>query len=675
MFRSTSNLRRRAARGLACLALPLLLALAACTDPEPWKGIVDDERKGDPNCDNLDQGQCIYPFPTDLYRAVENGRPELRFPEDTLPSRGNDVVDPSGYRRNGGYSAITPIYFTLEGATLEGTPPWDDIGRSLDKASRTLVLDAETGELQAHFAEIDVFSTMGDEPTPVIALRLARKLAYARRFIVAVHGLVGSDGKPLPATEGFAALRDRKPSTVAGVGKRREHFERNIFPAIEKAGIARADLQLAWDFTTDVEERTNGTLVAVRDAVFDVIGEDGPEYVIDAVEVDPSAEIARLIRGRARVPSFITGKSGEVQRLRLDDEGRPVAQGVEEVEFELQIPKSIWEGSEPGYVVQYGHGLLGSKNQARGGWFRQQANEQGFLIFGADMQGMSDGDLSIWLGVLTGNLSDLPYLSDKPHQGLVNHLALVRMLKGRFSRENDPRFTRAGGTPVYDPEKIRYYGNSQGGTMGGVMMSLQKDITRGVLGVPGGAYAFLLTRATLFVEGMGAPMIALYKDDMRDFIAVMGLAQLAFDRIDPINFEHRMTENPFPGTPSHTVLLHVAKEDAQVHNQISDIVARTVGASLMSPSVRNVWGLPPVSGTATGNVMVEWDFNIGNFGSGLVPMDLDVTHGCLRKLKEAQEQMDHFYRTGETRNTCHWGNGACFVPDDWNVPFCGGPRG
>lgn len=645
---------------------PLLACLVATACDSP---IVDNEYMGEAICDNLDEGQCLFPFPSNFFRSEENGRGALTFEEGSLPTRSREV-DPTEFRRADGYSVMTPIYFTFEGSTLAGTPQWDDVDASLKASSGTVIIDTQTGELIPHWAEIDVFSTKSVEPTPVIALRLPAPLQYDRRYVVAVQGLKDEDGSVLPATRGFAPLRDKEPSNLRGVGQRRDHYEKNVFPVLEKAGVDRKKLQMAWDFTTRTEGNANGMLIKVRDAVDEAIGTVGPDFVIDEVEFDPHPDIARLVRGRAMVPSFLTGTPGQLQKLRIDEQGNPVAEGFEEVEFELQIPVSVWNGTQPGHVMQYGHGLLGNKGQARGGWLRDQANKQGFLILGISMQGMSDGDLAIWLNILTSDLASLPFLTDKIHQGLVNHLAVVRMLKGSFLQETDGRFTRPDGSPVYDPSKIYYYGISQGGTMGSVMMSIQKDITRGVLGVPGAGFSFLLTRATLFVESMGLPIIWMYENDMRDFLAMMGLVQVAFDPVDAVNFLHRVTENTFPDTPPHRVLIHVAREDAQVHNQVSDLVARTAGAKLVSPSVRYVWGLPTDPGPVAGNAMVEYDFGIENFPNELVPMELDHSHGCLRKLAEVQSQIDHFYRTGEIKNFCEWGDGACFVPQEWNEANC-----
>ncbi len=649
-----------------CLMCLILLLLAAGCDST----IIDEERIGREECDNLDRSQCIFPFPSDHFRLEEGDISRLDFPIGSLPHRQDRDVDPAGFNRRGGFSVISPIYFVLPGATLERATLFDDIDGSLCPSSTTIVLNAETGELMPHWAEIDRFSTLEgtneDSSPAVITLRLARRLEESTRYIVAVHGMTGENGETLQATPGFAPLREEEPSIMVGVGRRRDHYEENIFPLLESTGIERSSLQLAWDFTTDSEENVTGNLLAMRDALFETIGEDGPEYELTAVEEGNfSRGIARSIRGIARVPSFLEGTRGSVEYLRLDSDGNPVHEGFEEVEFQLQIPVSVWEGDEPGYVVQYGHGLLGSKGEARSRWLQEYSDEAGFLMMAIDMQGMATEDRNIWLDVLSDDISNLAYLAEKPHQGVINHLAMARLLKSDpFS--SDPDIVREDGGPAYDPERVLYKGNSQGGTMGGVMMPIQTDITRGVLGVPGGAYNLLLSRTDLFVELIDLVLLADYHDHLVDFTAIMGLLQLSFDPIDAINYMHRLSGDTFPGTPEHRVLLVAAREDAQVHNQITDLVARTAGATLLSPVVREIWGLETSPEPVDGSAMAEYDFGRPAFPNEPVPSQYD-THGCLRYFEPARRQITHFFETGMAENFC---DGPCIAPEEYNEQHC-----
>ena len=80
----------------------------------------------------------------------------------------------------------------------------------------------------------------------------------------------------------------------------------------------------------------------------------------------------------------------------------------------------------------------------------------------------------------------------------------------------------------------------------------------------------------------------------------------------------------------------------------------------MNP-VRPVWGLDEATPGETGSGLVEWDYGLEEpFIS--VPPDKDTDpHGRPRKAFEAQEQLNHFLRTGELLNYC---DGPCVDIDD-----------
>lgn len=627
------------------LVIPALVA--ACEVPND--GLVETE--GSLACDGLDESSCMFPFPSDYYRDADTGF--LKLHEDALPiSQQGQMMEGDLFNKSDGYSPLTPIYFQLEGATLDGAPAYDSIGRSLEKSARTLIVDAQTGELAPHWAEWDHFAL--DSGEKIVALRIANRLKYGRRYIVAVQGLVDEDGKTLEPERGFKALRDGSGSIVKGVHARRERFEKDVFAPLKKAGIDRSKLQLAFDFTTATEDNSIGAMLSMREEVLQHIGEEGPEYEVTKVETFDAGPIAIMVTGIAKVPSYLTGTPGKAQPLRRDASGKPVAEGFEDVEFQVQIPRSALTSQEPAAIMKYGHGLLGRKAEAHNSWLREMANRYNFVVIAADLQGMATEDELIWANVLVEDMSNLPLLAEKPHQGVMNYMALVRMMKGRFFKDTDPRFTKEG-TPYYDPERFYYYGNSQGGTMGALHMSLQPDIERGVLGVPGGAFSFLLTRAAIF-EDFAVPIRSSYLE-ARDFLTIMGLVQIGFNKLEPMNFASRITENPYPGLKPHRVLLQVAREDAQVHNEVSHLLGRVVGAKLLEPALRPIWGLESAQSPYAGNAIVEYDYGVPDTGKPNYPSIRETdTHSHTRKQIEAQDQLWHFLTSGESKNFC---SGSC----------------
>jgi hypothetical protein len=624
------------------------LGVAACDKGPP---------EGSTACDNLDESQCLFPFPSDFYRTVSGGSAQLTFPTAAMPvSTANVPIDPAPYLQHDGFSTVTPIIFYLDHATLTGAPTKHDIDTSLTAQSKTILLDATTGELWPHFAEFDYIAALYG--AAVINLRIAKPLAFQHRYIVAVQSLVDDSGKTLPATRGFAALRDKGDSPVVGIEERRAHFESDIFPALAQAGVSRDSLQLAWDFTTTSEDSVTRVLLSMRKQLFDTIGADGPAATITSVDEPTTGSIAKIITGIAKVPSFLLPKSADgIKRVMFDANDLPVLTGTIDTEFTLQIPHSIWDATDGrlAAVVQYGHGFLGSKQEAQSGWLQDFANAQGFLILATDMEGMNEEAGVTWVQRMPDDLSTAPLLADWPHQGVINHLALQRMMTGAFLRDTDPRYTRAG-VPLYDPKRLYYDGNSQGGTMGNIQISTSIDITRAGLGVPGTAFSYLVHRASQW-QTFSAAIQPRYPNT-RDFSAIMGLLQIAFDRIEPTYYANHVTVDPFDGAPSHQVILQTGLGDAQVNNDVSQLLARIVGAKLVTPSVRPVWGLDSLAAPFSGqNAYIEFDYGVPLNPADNEPESSDTdTHELTRKNPVAQAQLWHFLETGEIIQTC---DGPC----------------
>lgn len=634
--------------------------------PPVDQGVLEDnfdveETEGDAQCDGLHPWHCLMPFPSDYFRAaLDDGTFGLRFGPEVLPAYGNggrQHLRSEGFEHADGWGVATPILFSYPGAALTNTAAIFDPASGLADDSPSVILDAETGERVGHWIEFD-YLTLAEEH-PVIALRPAAPLARSRRYIVAIRGLSDADGVVLPATPGFEALRDGTASRTVGIHARRARFEAEIFAPLDAAGVDRADLQLAWDFTTSSAENAQRDLLSMRDQMLAEVGMAGPAFTIDAVEPMQDPNIRTTIIATAEIPSFVTPEDPlGLRRLRMGADGLPEAQGVESIEFTLQIPHAAYEGDAPIGVMMYGHGLLGSKNEARGGYLRQMANEYGFIILATDMQGMAEYDAGVWLRNLINDPTAFPWFSEKPLQGVVNQLALQRLVKGALG--SAPELQHDDGTPIFDADDLMYYGNSQGGTIGTLMMALSTDVPRGVLGVPGCCYPILLQRNSDFV-GQYVTIFDNVVANRTEFSLLLGLLGTGFDRLDPWTWGPHIIDDPLPGTPRHAVLLHIAKEDPSVHNQVSFFLARAIQAPLLVPAVRPVWGLDTVEYPHMGSGTVEFDFGWPDDDTPQTPPESEDNdaHQWSRRSPEAQRQMMHFLRTGEIIDTC---DGACVVP-------------
>ncbi|KPK53228.1 MAG: hypothetical protein AMJ63_07145, partial [Myxococcales bacterium SG8_38_1] len=357
------------------------------------------------DCDSLVPEFCGYPFPSNVYTIEDDttvtGR-KVAFGAQFLQNNDSTPWDYSD-----GFSAGTPILTYLPGATDAVFGGVTDIDQSLSATSPTLLLDAETGELVPHFAQIDVQALQepGIRPDQVSSmLRPVVRLRDNARYIVAFRNVTDGDSNVIPASAEFAALRDGTASDDESIEARRNLYE-DIFAKIEAKGWSRDEIQIAWDFNTASDENNTRWLLHMRDTAFELIEADGGvKYTIDSVEEDyDPTNIAFRIFGTFKVPLFMS--SPEAGSLLLLDENEMPRVNEEQpwadIPFEVLIPSSA-TAQNPAATIEYGHGLFGEKEQIESGHFRSFMNEYNYAFFGTDLQGMSDSDYGVVVDALTG---------------------------------------------------------------------------------------------------------------------------------------------------------------------------------------------------------------------------------------------------------------------------------
>lgn len=610
-------------------------------------------------CDPLVPSYCAAPFPSNVFTVEDantaTGR-RVEMAEELMPADGSgNRPDPAPWNALDGFSpgiAISTHFpdVTPDSLTASNVATAITIERSLEDDSPTVLLNAATGERVPHWVDLD--ATGSDDGNRMFMLRPAVRLDDGTRYIVAIRGLVDGDGNPIAATEGFAALRDRTPSDDAAINDRRPLYG-DIFIHTTEAGIERDDLQLAWDFSTSSSENNTAWMVHMRDEAFELIGADGPSYSITSVDDnwDKEGLIAHRIYLDMEVPMYLD-QADPLASLQYGDDGMPEPNGTAMFEVEILIPASAQ--TTPVRPLQYGHGLLGSKEQIESGHFRQFINDYGYALFSVDFIGFASDD-ELFIGAMLGNGSfhQFKQVIDRQHQGMLNSLVAMRMMLTSFAA--DPNYGS-----LIDNSDGYYLGISQGGIYGPSYMALSTDITRGAFGVPGMPYNVLLSRSVdfdIFFDILRASFT-----DSRDHMMLLNLAQMQWDRMEPTGYVPHLLTNTFPGTEPKEVLIRAAVGDHQVTNYGAHIMTRSLNIPHLDTGVRDIWGLESEAGPIAGSAYVEYDF-------GLRPDPVDNTpqracedpHGKVRRLDEARQQLDTFFRTGSIENTCE--NGECRFAD------------
>jgi hypothetical protein len=498
-----------------------------------------------------------------------------------------------------------------------------------------------------------------------VIIRPGANFAEGRRYVVVLKNLK-RDSDPahtLPAGTGFAACRDRTDTALPTVRSRCEALEENVFPVLRRAGIPRNDdLYLAWDFTTASTENNVGRLRHMRDDAFiNYLGQqeapDGsiinlgrvPKFKVTSVSAD-----RRTIQGSFTVPSYVvpvdpspleqerefrqqlkeqfpqlaplldpfnsipreaTTVSAPPNRLFYNPadnpnpndplgqrygDGLPDRTGEMTTTFTCELPPQALSNPGSTRPIVYGHGLLGGQGE------RGSDNEYNLMYCKADWFGFAFGDVPNVVTALM-DMSNFPVIPDGSQQGMINQLFFARLLRHPEGFAADPAF-QVNGQPVYDTREVFYDGNSQGGILGGVVVAMSKDITRGVLGVVGMNYSTLLRRSVDYDGELGLglppysmPIHLMYQDDLdRDF--VYSLIQMLWDRSENNGYAHHITNNAALKGPDNQVLLHPAFADHQVTHWSAQVMARTIGVE-----VADMYQRKPGEGV-THTYASKWDF-------------------------------------------------------------------
>ena len=632
-------------------------------------------------CDPLDTRLCFLPYPSNFFTVPDDRTAtgiRVNLPAAGAPVNAEGVpIDMSEWNRNDGFSPNTTILTHVPGldAAASGLPSWTDLESSLGPDAPVVIVDLDTTERVALWAELDSRAA-GAPDDQLLTIHPAVVLAEGHHYAVALRALVDADGSPIEPGPAFAAIRDGTATDDPAIEQRRAQLD-PVLDALAGAGIERDDLVLAWDFTIASTESIAGRMLHIRDETLAELGDAAPPFTIDDVvdnptndEGEPRVGLARTVTGTFTVPNWLTGDGSPgngfnyATDVAADPDAAPAVNGTVTATFQCNVPESLMtESLTPARIFQYGHGLLGSEDEINAGNQIRLANMATGVICATKWAGMSEDDIPNAVNSLT-DFSNFPTLVDRLQQGVLNQLVFTRLLLADDGLVSDPAFQRGDGSPLIDHRQVVYNGNSQGAIMGLMVAGVSTDIDRFVLGVAGMNYGLLLPRSVDFdtYESILEPAYP----SVTERTLIIAMIQMLWDRGEGAGYVSHVTSDPLPGTPAKTVLVHVAFGDWQVSELSAFIEARALGIPIHRPvaadgrmgEVEPGWGLDTLEYPSDGGGLVIWDS-----GSDPIPVPNEPPrtsrdpHEDPRANPHVQLQIISFLLDGQLVDVC--GAGPC----------------
>jgi hypothetical protein len=412
-------------------------------------------------------------------------------------------VDVTPWENNDGFSPGSTILAHVPGISLSRShaATISRIGQSLDANAPVVLIDAMTGTRWPSWAELDANDS--DKSTRLLIIHPARNLSEGHRYIVALRNLKTVSGRTISPPPAFAVsvldLHDRSSFTPL-TGRYAAHPKVDL-TTLSRSGVSPKGIYLAWDFTVASRQNLTSPEIEMRDEVFEQLRSTVPSYAVTKVVDDPkdTPSLAREVTGTFDVPSFLTEPAGRAgTELDTNAEDVPKETGLFQVAgFDCEVPKRS-TAEHPGRIGLYAHGSFNSSSEVYQSAVPQFSNAYNYVFCETDWYGLSSTTVALAATVVS-NFGGFPSLSASLMQSLVDAEVLGKLMSNPKGFASNPAFQDGSHRPIINSKSaLVYYGNSEGGIMGGAFIALSTEVHRAVLGVPGMDYALLLPRSADF---------------------------------------------------------------------------------------------------------------------------------------------------------------------------------
>ncbi|MEM6788110.1 MAG: hypothetical protein AAF715_11390 [Myxococcota bacterium] len=514
------------------------------------------------------QGEAWFDHPWPSDARVEAGHPVFRGfynpTENPLLDEYLSVVD----GLLDGFSPVGAGYFRFEVALDDNRLPRTPTDTLAPTATVQLVdVDPDSPDrgrriplrvsFRAEAGRYVTANTLSWVPAPGFPLR------PATRYVAFVtEGVTGADGTPLEAPATLREVLGRAPARDDATEAWRQAVAADV-DALVALGVDPSTLVHFTAFTTgDPTAETFAVADHVREGTpaptFDdeawTRWEDNPTFVeyTGRFGPNPNYQIGNL-------PFAAFGDGG---RFNVDAEGRPAVVDTFDLRFSLTVPTGCPQ-PEAGYpIVLYAHGT--------GGSYRSHLGYAGTLaaeclasmgvdqIFHGDRPGAPDNITQTQL--LFFNFQNVEAGRTNGRQSAIDEIQRARLFTESAARI-PATASHTGAEIRFDPDRVLFFGHSQGGLNGPLYLAADASARGGVLSGSSSILSITLLEKTepspsvvaavQILLGLTGPSAA----ELDLFHPAIMLAQSLVDAIDPIHYARRTVLEPREGNPPKSILI------------------------------------------------------------------------------------------------------------------------
>ena len=592
----------------------LLVAAGACEPPVQGTALFEVPRSGVAVSEFY-----ALPFPNDI-RRDDAGHPMLA---DYPPTVGLVRQYLDACETLDGFGANNAI-FTRYSVSLAGARlPADAAASVADDASVYLVdVDPdspERGQRRPIKLRFQTYAgwTIGDNwlaalPYPGFPLR--EQTTYA---LVITRRINSGDVEIAPAAD-FTAIVGRTEPLDPELVRARGRYQPLLAWLDEPGGDERDDVVSAAVFTT---QSITGLMTGLRARVREL----SPPVARDVTPI-ATGDPYLWYDGVFDAPNFQTGEvpyltSDDGGDIVLADDGLPAVQRMEPIRFSMTIPPTPPPAT--GWpVVIYAHGTGGSFHSFVGDGTATRLAAQGLATISIDqvLHGPRNegGDPEIHFFNFQNPLA----ARNNAIQGATDDFSVVRLVEG-FERIEppDPKTGFPGRTIRFDPDRIYFFGHSQGGLTGPPFVAFEPQVKGAVLSGAGGLLIYALLNKTEPFDITSFVRTVIIDTPLDEFNPVLSMLQMWIDRSDAVNYGPLLVREPPPGLTARPIYQSMGFIDHYTPLPTIEALAVAIGGDQVTPTIEPIAGLAlrgrgqvaaPVTGNVAGvtSVVVQYEATV-----------------------------------------------------------------